>query len=981
VNPATEGKGAAGEKANGVAGPGQDAENPPQPFAWVEAMRSVGYSPPTALAELVDNSITAGARNITIRMSLPRSPAIGGYITVEDDGRGMAPAQLAEAMRWGESSPGRQRQPNDLGRFGLGMKTASVSMGRSLTVASRGAPGEGLRVLRWDLDHIAKVGWRMLDGPDAEAEGLLARSALAADGGSTGTVVIVTQLDRLAGWASPATDAEQCEAALAERISRHLGMVFHRFIADGLSIKLGGAAIPARDPFDGGVQKAAETLSDGAGVASFVLPHRSGESAEQTERMAGPLGWGAHQGFLVYRARRLIIPGGWLRLFAAGDGCRLARIRIDLPNSLDGEWSLDVLKAGVVPPPRQLADLRRIGEAARGQALAELNSQGDRQAPDAAGHEEPVGRPLWSHAPAPDAVLFRINRAHPIVQTLKRSVRDPAAAEDFLRAFERPLPKESKLRAPKLTLPPFLKDQTFLFFGAVAIMVYLRLLYRASYFPPYYEGEEANALDLAKATCEYAAYTNSWLQCVIGGFFEYNKGYHWALVPLYSIFGYDVRLITYALPVFFSVFCAAFCTIYRKVYPKSSLLSFVLVAVFSVLCVCLRRYKWHSMTYLSAISVYLYFLPYFQNCASYLNDKRLKVLSLSLFAVSCYCYFGCLIYAVPFLLLAFYFSTRAQRRVELKYAWIGALAFLAVFAATYRITDLWGLRIRETLEHVVRAFSRDGLQEKWWSVRDFFFTMYLSPPYLILFVVGLVASFRRIWRGDRFALVTMTLLLWLWAFQLSTDVLNNADQLNWSMIPILGVLLIGSDQILAAIRDKVGSRSIICAVLVVLVVWNELSAYPTLNRDVPYQPYVQPHNVRTQAALVLMMIRDDDSGSVQYYLPDPSVPDASGGFDYNVSLKRVDFGNALSRVVFFTSEDDFQKKLAAQPRDKWAVVYLSVGEPPPIKDAKDNSDVPFVGQKPQIIHPFESIYKIPFIVREYRMRPGPANAQAAGGSS
>src|ERR1035438_10385779 len=134
--------------------------------------------------------------------------------------------------RWGESSPGRQRQPNDLGRFGLGMKTASVSMGRSLTVASRGAPGEGLRVLRWDLDHIAKVGWRMLDGPDAEAEGLLARSALAADGGSTGTVVIVTQLDRLAGWASPATDAEQCEAALAERISRHLGMVFHRFIAD-----------------------------------------------------------------------------------------------------------------------------------------------------------------------------------------------------------------------------------------------------------------------------------------------------------------------------------------------------------------------------------------------------------------------------------------------------------------------------------------------------------------------------------------------------------------------------------------------------------------------------------------------------------------------------------------------------------------------------------------------------------------------------
>jgi len=939
MKPTTNGKGASEEKAKGSAAPSQravqDAENPPHPLAWVEAMRNIGYTPPTALADLVDNSITAEARNITIRVSIPRSSATGGYISVEDDGRGMTPEQLVEAMRWGGDSPGQQRRPEDLGRFGLGMKTASISMGRTLSVASRSAPGEALNVLRWDLDHIATAGWRMLDGPDAVAEELLARSVLATAADSTGTMVIVTQLDRPAVRASRAAEAERNEVVLTEMISRHLGMVFHRFIAEGLAIKIGASAIPAWDPFEGGVPLDSETLGGCVEVAPYVLPNPSKVPADQNERMAGPLGWGAHQGFLVYRAKRLIVPGGWLRLFAAEDSCRLARIRIDLPNAVDGGWNLDMRKSSVVPPSWQLADLKRIGEAARRRAVAELNLRG--------------GGPA------------------------------PAVAQDSLRTIERPPPREAAFPGPTRTAKPPLGERAYVFFGAVALVMYLRLMYHSSYFPPYFEGEEANNLDLAKATCEYAAFTGSWFECFTGGFFEYNKGYHWPLVPLYLIFGYDVRLITYVLPLFFSIFCAAICTIYRKVYPKSSLLSFVLVVVFSVLCVCLRRYKWHSIAYLAAISVYLYFLPYYYSGALFLSYRRLKVLSVSLFAICCYCYFGCMLYAVPFLLLAVYFSTRAQRRRELKLACLGLLAFLAVFFATYKITDLWGLRIRETLQHILNASSREGLRARWWTVRDFFFTMYLSTPYLILVAVGLVASFKRILRGDRFALVNTTLLLCLWAFQLTVEGMNNADQLNWSMIPLLCILLIGSDEVLAAIRDKVRGGAVVGAALVLLIAWNELRYYPPLSRNVPFQPYVQSHNTATQAALVLMMIRDDDSGSVQYYLPDPSVPDESGGFDYSVSLKRVDFAKALSRVVFFTSEDDFRKKLSAQERDKWAVIYLSVREPPTTEGAKDDSDVPFLGNKPQVIHPFENVYKIPFIVREYRLRPGPADAGAAGG--
>ena len=153
--------------------------------------------------------------------------------------------------------------------------------------------------------------------------------------------------------------------------------------------------------------------------------------------------------------------------------------------------------------------------------------------------------------------------------------------------------------------------RTLVFFCSAAVLLYLRLMYRASYFPAFFEGEEAKVLDLAKDTCDFAAYMGSWWEAFIGGVIEYNKGYAWFLVPFYLVFGYDVRIITYVLPVIFCLLCATFFTLYRKTYPKSSLLSFVLIGLFSVLCVALRRYKWHTVTYIPAISIYLYFLPEF----------------------------------------------------------------------------------------------------------------------------------------------------------------------------------------------------------------------------------------------------------------------------------------------------------------------------------------------------------------------------------
>jgi hypothetical protein len=562
----------------------------------------------------------------------------------------------------------------------------------------------------------------------------------------------------------------------------------------------------------------------------------------------------------------------------------------------------------------------------------------------------------------------------------KREGPSPPIATAFQAGKEGTWPKDFQkyLFTPRIPEGPNGLKRSFVvptwafFFGCV-LLLYLRLLYHGSYFPSFFEGEEAKSLDLAKSTYDFANYTHSWWQSVVGGAMEYNKGYSWVLVPFYIHFGYDVRLITYILPVFFGIFCATFFTIYRKTYPNSSLLSFVLITMFSVLCLSLRRYKWHTLAYLTAISVYLYFLPYFYGSTTALRRRCLKVLSLFLFAFSCFFYFGGFVYAIPFFGLVFYFSSRVQRRRELILASMGFMAFLAVLLVSVTINNLWWVRISEELQYIMDDFSVQGLKERWWATRDFFFTLDLSLPFLAIFIVGLVASIRKMRRGDRFALVNTALLAFLWAFEMAIQGLNNPDQLNWSMIPLLGLLLIGADEILVHLRDKVRHGTAIGALLVLVLGWHEMDHYLKINRDTPYQPFVQPRNTMAEGAMILMMIRDDDSGSVQYYLPDPSMPTGIGGFEYNVSLQRVDFIKAMQKVTFFTDEDDLRRKLASQRGDKPAVVYLSVGEIPHADKPKDEVDPAkglLLGQMPTLIHPFADIYGIEYMVREFRMRGG-----------
>jgi hypothetical protein len=429
----------------------------PHPSALIESMRSIGYRPETALADLVDNSITAKAKNIQVELR-PSSANDGGWVRIDDDGCGMDADELWNAMRWGGEGPLAARKSNDLGRFGLGLKTASFSMGRRLTVIS--TKNKTTTVFRWDLDHINKTGeWELLEGVDSNDQDHLALGhprgpRISKDG----TTVLISNIDRLSVDGHSESRRQANTTNLIRTIQNHLGLVFHRFLEKKVvRIQFGAAAIAAWNLFaatgngeDPSWLKSTELLSNGrVKIRTFILPPYKALTTEQHERLGGPNGWNAHQGFLIYRADRLIVPGGWLGFTRPEEHYKLARIAIDLPNDQDGAWELNVIKSKVSPPTIVKGDLERIAAAARKSGMEVYRFHGGKVAPVDDQEEEVANhQAFWKQVSGKHDVRFKINRAHPLVEALVQSVTKKALADAFLHAFERLLPVAAVLQQP-----------------------------------------------------------------------------------------------------------------------------------------------------------------------------------------------------------------------------------------------------------------------------------------------------------------------------------------------------------------------------------------------------------------------------------------------------------------------------------------------------------------------------------------------------
>ncbi len=319
------------------------------PFApsLIESMRSLGYSFQAAIADLIDNSIGANATKVKIISEPQNNP----YLIIFDNGSGMSKDELYEAMRYGCNNPLEKRKDNDLGRFGLGLKSASLSQCRKLIVVSK--KNNQISSFAWDLDYVVETGQWLLKGFSEEELNRFPCINLLSDVDS-GTYIYLSEFDRIkAGTSNLAATFNKC----LNDMTNHLALVFHRFIEDGLVIEVNNMPIESRDPFilsNPATQRLKETPIRIEGqkiiLKPFILPHLSKITDKEMIKAGGRENLKTEQGFYIYRNRRLIIWGTWFRLEKKDELNKLARVRVDIPNSLDYMWAIDIKKSTATLP-------------------------------------------------------------------------------------------------------------------------------------------------------------------------------------------------------------------------------------------------------------------------------------------------------------------------------------------------------------------------------------------------------------------------------------------------------------------------------------------------------------------------------------------------------------------------------------------------------------------------------------------------------
>jgi len=391
-----------------VINPHQTVNLTPHPSALIESLHYINYSLETALADILDNSITAGSTSIRLFVS---TDSVSPQIAIVDDGQGMDQKEILSAMRLGSRSPLEEREQVDLGRFGLGLKTASFSQCRRLTLLSRKNGDTSAAI--WDLARVAETDeWKVEIPNDPEAIPWSDRL------GGSGTLVLWENLDRVVHDASD--DAIAHFIKRVDEARSHLELVFHRFLAGEPGRRKIQMFLNERplEPFDPFHQSHPATYADPpesikvgdheVTIQAFTLPHHKKVTPDEWERYAGSSGYVKNQGFYVYRQRRLIIHGTWFGLARQTELTKLTRVRIDMPNGLDSAWKIDIKKASAQPPYQVKDRLRRLIETLGANSKRVFTKKGHKLLSD-------NRMPVWDRIQDKGEITYRINADYPMV--------------------------------------------------------------------------------------------------------------------------------------------------------------------------------------------------------------------------------------------------------------------------------------------------------------------------------------------------------------------------------------------------------------------------------------------------------------------------------------------------------------------------------------------------------------------------------------
>ncbi len=411
----------------------------PEASSMIETFRAIGYNLETAVADIIDNSISASAKQIWINFEW-KGPDT--WISIRDDGHGMDNIELIQAMRPGSKNPLDARDTKDLGRFGLGLKTASFSQCRELSVISKKEKHEPA-FWTWNLDYVKNTGkWELIK---YLPEGILNNELT---NQKSGTIVLWNILDRVVSKFKTDSNSDLDKfLIIMERVKKHISMVFHRFIESGkINISFQDRSIDPWDPYlrtESTTQSfPKEPLNNGkVFIKGYILPHKSKLSEAVFRKAEGPKGWNEQQGFYVYRNERLLLAGDWLGLFRKEEHYKLARIQIDIPNDLDAEWQIDIKKSVARPPHGLIEQIKAYAVNVRAQAVEVYRHRGKQLNP------LPWQKfiPLWLDHKRGDKWFFKVNRKHPAIEEIRKQAKNnpDKSIESLLKLIEETIPTKS----------------------------------------------------------------------------------------------------------------------------------------------------------------------------------------------------------------------------------------------------------------------------------------------------------------------------------------------------------------------------------------------------------------------------------------------------------------------------------------------------------------------------------------------------------
>ena len=397
----------------------------------IQSLRDIGYSFEVAVADLIDNSITAKAS--LIKIYTVAEPEL--VFSLLDNGSGMTEDELIECMRLATKNPQDVRNEDDLGRFGLGLKTASFSQCKKLTVISK--KNNEVSAKQWDLDYISEQNEWYLKSIEDYENLPLSKELLDM---KSGTLVCWQEIDR---------SEKKNFSNVIDRLRKHLSLVFHRYLEGAdrkkLKIEVNKNLLIAFNPFNlkhpATQQIASEKINifdASINVQPYILPHHSKLSQQEYELYATEEGYIKSQGFYLYRGNRILIYGTWWGLHKSLDAHKLVRIKIDIPNSMDTHWGIDIKKSIARPSEKIRNDLKRIIDQVTEKGSRPFTGRGRKI-------EDKTIVQFWEIIPVNNEFRFAVNQNHPLFHDLKSELSNDALDKLnlYLKGLQAYLPLEA----------------------------------------------------------------------------------------------------------------------------------------------------------------------------------------------------------------------------------------------------------------------------------------------------------------------------------------------------------------------------------------------------------------------------------------------------------------------------------------------------------------------------------------------------------